>query len=79
MAPMSQAHEKGHYREHEEGETFDSKMESLRMKLAEVSAIRQETAEGLTRLLPKVVDPEAKKLLKKIIRETRRGPGGVKL
>lgn len=75
---MSQAHEKGHYRELEEEETFASQLDSIRENLARVSAIRQETAEGLTRLLPKVVDPEAKNLLKKIIRETRRGAGGVK-
>ena len=75
---MSQAHEKGHYRELPEGETFASQMDSIRENLARVSAMQQAMGKKLTGLLHGVVDPEAKKLLKKIIRETRRGPGGVK-
>jgi hypothetical protein len=75
---MSQAHEKGHYREHEEGETFDSRMNSIRENLASVSASRKVTEEKLTELLKKVVDPEAKKLLKKTLRTLRQGPGEVK-
>lgn len=75
---MSQAHEKGHYRELEEGETFTSKLDSIREDLARVSTMRRDTEEKLTGLLHGVMDPEARNLLKKTIRELRRGPGGVK-
>ena len=71
---MSQAHEKGHYRELPEGEATAS----IRKTLTRVAAIRQETVEGLTKLLQKVGDPEQREILEKVIRETRRGPGGVK-
>jgi hypothetical protein len=53
-------------------------MNSIRENLASVSASRKVTEEKLTELLKKVVDPEAKKLLKKTLRTLRQGPGEVK-
>jgi hypothetical protein len=53
-------------------------IDSIRKKVAEVATWSEATAERFSKLLQGVKDPKAKKLIKKLIRELRRGPFGVK-